>query len=92
MSYAMVPDIHFEIAGEVFEGNQLFHWGVARGVATSGRPIALPFSARYEFADGAMLGETLWYDLATFADQAGLPLEMLRTSAQSLVAESQAAS
>ena len=87
MSYAMVPDIAFEIEGEVVEGQQLFHWGVARGTATTGRPVALPFSARFEFADGAMIGETLWYDLATLADQTGLPIDMLRSTAHSLAAE-----
>ncbi len=87
MSYATVPDMRFEIEHEVVEGNQLFHSGTARGTATTGRSIALPFAARYEFADGAMLGETLWYDLATFAEQAGVTVEMLRDAARGLAAQ-----
>lgn len=95
--YAAFPDARFEIAGEVVEGAQLFHWGVMHATATgsffgqppTGRKVASPFAARFEFTDGAMLGETLWYDVATLCDQVGVPVAEVRKVAAQLAAQLQ---
>jgi hypothetical protein len=54
--------------------------------------VTLPFSARIEFQDGAMVGETLWYDLATLCEQVGVPVEPVRAVAAMLAAQIQGAS
>jgi len=89
-SYVNFPDQSFEIENEVVEGNVLMHsatlYGTARGpflgLPPTGRPVALPFVARIEFRDGAMAGETLWYDMLTLCEQAGYdPDDVRRASA-----------
>lgn len=95
--YAAFPDVHFEIEGEILEGRQLFHWGVMRGTATgsffglppTGRSVALPFAARFEFGEDAMLGETVWYDLATLCEQVGAPVAEVRSRTAELAAQLQ---
>ncbi len=97
-SYAAFPDARFEIETEVIEGRWLFHAGVMHATATgsffgqapTGRPVHLPFSARIEFADGAMVGETIWYDVATLCAQVGVPVEPVRDVASALGAQLQA--
>jgi predicted ester cyclase len=78
-SYVNFPDQSFEIESEVLDGHTLIHTAVLHatakgpflGLAPTGRRIALPFVARFEFRDGAMAGETLWYDMLTLCEQAG---------------------
>jgi predicted ester cyclase len=97
MSYLAFPDARFEIETEVVDGPWLFHAGTMHATATgsffgqppTGRPVQLPFSARIEFADGAMVGETLWYDLATLCEQVGVPIEPVRQSVAALAAQIQ---
>jgi predicted ester cyclase len=97
MSYVTFPDARFEIADEVVKGTVLFHSGVMHGTADgpflghppTGRRVALPFSARIEFAEGAMLGETLWYDLGTLCDQIGVPYDAARAASAQLAAQLQ---
>ncbi len=85
-SYSSFPDQTFEIKGEIVEGNILVHWAVLRGTCLgpfmglppTGRRIELPFVARIEFRDGAMAGETIWYDMLTLCDQIGHSPEAVR--------------
>ena len=94
-SYAAFPDARFEIETEVVDGRWLFHAGTMHATATgsffgqapTGRPVSLPFSARIEFQDGAMVGETIWYDLATLCEQVGVPVEPVRQSVAALAAQ-----
>lgn len=89
-SYASFPDQTFDIEGEVIEGDVLVHWATLRaavkgpffGLPPTGRRIALPFVARIAFADGAMAGETLWYDMLTLCDQAGFAPDAVRAAAE----------
>lgn len=82
MSYASVPDVAFEIDHELVDGERLVHWGRMTGTVTgeylgqapSGRRLNLPFVGTFEFRDGAMLGEQIFFDLATLCDQAGFDL------------------
>jgi predicted ester cyclase len=85
-SYLNFPDQTFEIEGEVLEGHTLMHWstlhatakGPFLGLRPTGRRIALPFVARIDFNDGAIAGETVWYDMLTLCDQAGYSPEAVR--------------
>ena len=96
-SYLAFPDARFEIETEVVGGRWLFHAGTMYATATgsffgqppTGRPVRLPFSARIEFQDGAMVGETLWYDLATLCDQVGVPIEVVQESVAAIAAQVQ---
>lgn len=90
MNYVSFPDQTFDIEGEVVEGDVLVHWATLRatvkgpflGLPPTGRRIALPFVARICFADGAMAGETLWYDMLTLCDQAGYAPEAVRAASE----------
>jgi hypothetical protein len=47
-----------------------------------GRSFAVPFANVTPFRDGLMLGESIYYDLATLCEQAGLPLDEVRAGAR----------
>jgi len=87
-SYLNFPDQTFEIEGEVIEGDTLVHWatlhatakGPFLGLPPTGKRIALPFVARIEFRDGAMAGETLWYDMLSLCEQAGYSPDAVRAA------------
>jgi steroid delta-isomerase-like uncharacterized protein len=91
---AAYPDSRFDIEGVIVEEPFLMHWGTLHGTVTgpflgqepTGRTIALPFVARFEFEDGKMKGEKIWFDLATLCDQAGLDLTRAREAAAELAA------
>jgi steroid delta-isomerase-like uncharacterized protein len=91
-SYAAMPDGAVAIDGEVVDETGLVHWGTLRahlsgpflGLPATGRSVQLPFMARYEVRDGRIRGETLFWDLATFCDQAGLPLAEIQAAARML--------
>ncbi|MBI3678726.1 MAG: ester cyclase [Proteobacteria bacterium] len=87
-SYVNFPDQTFDIEDEIVEGHMLVHWAVLHGTVKgpflglppTGKRIALPFVARIEFRDGAMLGETLWYDMLTLCEQAGYAPDAVRAA------------
>jgi steroid delta-isomerase-like uncharacterized protein len=87
-TYLNFPDQTFEIEGEVIEGDTLVHWstlhatakGPFLGLPPTGKRIALPFVARIEFRDGAMAGETLWYDMLSLCEQAGYSPDAVRAA------------
>jgi steroid delta-isomerase-like uncharacterized protein len=91
-SYAAMPDGAVAIDGEVVDETGLVHWGTLRahlsgpflGFRPTGRPLELPFMARYDVRDGHIRGETLFWDLATFCDQTGLPLSDVQAAARTL--------
>ena len=91
-SYAAMPDGAVAIEGEVVDESGLVHWGTLRahlsgpflGFPPTGRLVELPFMARYEVRDGHIRGETLFWDLATFCDQTGLPLVEIQAAARAL--------
>jgi hypothetical protein len=52
------------------------------GVPPSGRSFAVPFANVTPFRDGLMLGESIYFDLATLCEQAGVPLDEVRAGAK----------
>jgi carboxymethylenebutenolidase len=80
---AGIPDGTLDVEGEVFGDDVLVTWGTFRGTASgplfgvepTGRRIELPVVGRITFRDGLMEGEHLYYDVATLAAQAGIPIE-----------------
>ncbi len=91
-NYAAMPDVKFTIEGEVGNDTHLMHWATMRGTLDgpflgqdpTHRSVELPFVARYDFRDGKILGETLWFDLYTLCDQGGLDIEAVRATAAEL--------
>jgi SnoaL-like domain len=54
------------------------------GVAARGGPIDLPFTAVITFRDGLMAGEHIWFELASFCEQAGADISSVRHAANAL--------
>jgi hypothetical protein len=52
------------------------------GVPPSGRAFAVPFANVTPFRDGLMAGESIYFELATFCEQAALPLDKVRAGAK----------
>ena len=93
-NYAAMPDVRFDIEGEIVGDDGLMHWSTMRGTLDgpflgqepTSRSVELPFVARYEFRDGRILGETLWFDLYTLCEQGGLDIVAVRATAADLAA------
>ncbi len=83
MLFTALPDSDLEIEGEAYGDDVLVAWGTFRGTVqgefmglpATGRTLALPVVAVNTFKDGLMLGEHLYFDLATLAEQAGFALD-----------------
>ena len=88
--FAAFPDLTPEDIGEAFGDNVMVVWGTLRGtsrgqwmgVQPTGRSFVVPFSNVTPFRDGLMEGEAIYFDLATLCEQAGFPLEEVRTNAR----------
>ena len=78
-----VPDATFELinafVGEegVVEESILrgTHRGLLFGMPATGREIALPLTIVFPILNGEIMGERLYFDLATLARQLGVPLD-----------------
>lgn len=94
-----MPDVRFDIDGEIVDGGHLVHWGRMLGTVTgpylghepTGREVRLPFLARFEFGDGEILGEQLWFDAATLFEQAGLDRDVVLRHLRALAADDRVA-
>ena len=88
--FAAFPDLTPEDIGEAFGDNVMVVWGTLRGtsrgqwmgVQPTGRSFVVPFTNVTPFRDGLMEGEAIYFDLATLCEQAGFPLEEVRTNAR----------
>jgi hypothetical protein len=57
-------------------------WGDWLGVPPSGRSFAVPFTNVARFEGDLMAGESIYFDLATLCEQAGIPLDEIRAAAR----------
>jgi steroid delta-isomerase-like uncharacterized protein len=88
--FTAFPDLAPDDEGHAFGEDVLVVWGTLRGtsggdwvgVPPSGRPFAVPFANVTPFRDGLMAGESIYFDLATLCEQAGLPLDEVRAGAK----------
>ena len=86
--FTAFPDLQPTDEGFAFGDDVLVTWGHLRGtsggewlgVAPSGGSFSVPFTNVTTFADGRMAGETIYFDLATLCEQAGLPLDEIRAA------------
>ena len=58
------------------------------GVPPSGKSFAVPFTNVTVFKDGRMAGESIYFDVATLCEQAGLPLDRIRAAAKARASSS----
>jgi steroid delta-isomerase-like uncharacterized protein len=88
--FAAFPDLDPEDEGYAFGDDVMATWGTLRGtsrgewlgVPPSGRSFAVRFCNITPFREGLMAGETIYFDLATLCEQAGLPLDEIRAQAE----------
>jgi predicted ester cyclase len=88
--FTAFPDLTPDDRGVAFGDNVMASWGFLNGtsggdwlgVPPSGGSFAVPFTNIATFADGLMMGESIYFDLATLCEQANLPLDTLRRAAK----------
>jgi steroid delta-isomerase-like uncharacterized protein len=88
--FTAFPDLAPEDEGFAFGDDCLVTWGTLRGtsggewfgVPPSGGSFAVPFTNVTRFTDDRMQGESIYFDLATLCEQAGLPIDAIRGAAR----------
>jgi steroid delta-isomerase-like uncharacterized protein len=89
--FSAFPDLAPEDEGIAYHDDVVAVWGTLRGtsqgewlgVPPGGGAFAVPFANVVPFRHGLMAGETIYFDLATLCEQAGLPLDQVRAAAAS---------
>jgi steroid delta-isomerase-like uncharacterized protein len=88
--FTAFPDLAPDDEGYAFSENTLVSWGTLRGtsggdwlgIPPSGRSFAVRFVNVAPMRGDLMAGESIYFDLATLCEQAGLPLDELRAAAK----------
>lgn len=88
--FTAFPDLAPEDQGFAAGDDVLVSWGILRGtsrgdwlgVPPSGRSFAVQFTNVSTFKNEHMRGETIYFDLATLCEQAGLSLGVIRAAAR----------
>jgi steroid delta-isomerase-like uncharacterized protein len=84
------PDLDPDDQDMAFGDDVMVVWGFLRGtskgewlgVPPGGGSFAVPFTNVVPFKDGLMGGETIYFDLATLCEQAGLKVDEIRAAAK----------
>jgi steroid delta-isomerase-like uncharacterized protein len=87
--FTAFPDLAPDDEGAAFGDDVMVTWGHLAGtsggdwlgVPPTGRSFRVPFANVATFADGHMTGESIYFDLATLCDQAGIPIDAIRAAA-----------
>ncbi|MDO0909911.1 ester cyclase [Streptomyces sp. DT2A-34] len=87
--FTAFPDLAPQDEGIAFGDDVIAVWGTLRGtsrgdwlgVPPGGGAFEVPFANIVPFKEGLMAGETIYFDLATLCEQAGIPLDAVRTAA-----------
>jgi steroid delta-isomerase-like uncharacterized protein len=87
--FTAFPDLTPDDEGFAFGDDVLVSWGHLQGtslgdwvgVPPGGGAFRVPFTNVTTFADGHMRGESIYFDLATLCEQAGVPLDEIRAAA-----------
>ena len=93
--FTAFPDLDPDDQGQAFGDDVMVVWGALRGtsggewvgVPPSGGSFAVPFANVTPFRDGLILGESIYFDLVTLCEQAGLPLDEVRAGAKARAEE-----
>ncbi|MBX3023517.1 nuclear transport factor 2 family protein [bacterium] len=84
--FRVFPDYGVTVDEMTFAARAVACWGTARmtmrgdlpAVPASGRTASLPFVSTFAVADGLLVGERFFFDLATLCDQLGVSLVAVR--------------
>jgi len=87
--FTAFPDLSPQDEGIAVGDDVIAVWGTLHGtsrgewlgVPPGGGTFRVPFANIVPFKDGLMAGETIYFDLATLCEQAGIPLEAVRAAA-----------
>jgi steroid delta-isomerase-like uncharacterized protein len=87
--FTAFPDLTPDDEGTAYGDDVLVTWGHLRGtsggewfgVPPSGGTFSVPFTNVTTFSRDRMAGESVYFDLASLCEQAGLPLEDVRAGA-----------
>ena len=87
--FTAFPDLAPDDEGTAFGDHVMVTWGHLAGtsggewlaVPPTGRSFRVTFTNVTTFADGRMAGESIYFDLATLCEQAGIPLDAIRAAA-----------
>ena len=87
--FTAFPDLAPDDEGTAFGDHVMVTWGHLAGtsggdwlgVPPTGRSFRVPFTNVTTFVDGRMAGESIYFDLATLCEQAGIPLDAIRIAA-----------
>ena len=93
--FTAFPDLAPEDDGAAFGDEVMVTWGNLSGtsggdwlgVPPTGKSFRVPFTNITTFADGHMAGESIYFDLATLCEQAGIPLDAIRAAAAERAAQ-----
>ena len=88
--FTAFPDLAPDDLGMAFGDDAMASWGFLRGtsggdwlgVPPSGGSFEVPFTNVATFADELMLGESIYFDLATLCEQTGISLDAVRRAAK----------
>ena len=88
--FVAFPDLDPDDQGMAFGDDVIVVWGRLRGTSKGewlglppgGGSFSVPFANVAPFKDGRMAGETIYFDLATLCEQAGLSLDEVRAAAK----------
>ena len=88
--FTAFPDLSPDDLGFAFGDDAMVSWGFLRGtsggdwlgVPPSGGSFVVPFTNVAVFADDLMLGESIYFDVATLCEQTNLPLDAIRQAAK----------
>ena len=88
--FTTFPDLTPDDERYAFSDDTVVTWGTLRGtsggdwlgVPPSGGSFAVRFVNVAPVRDGLMAGESIYFDLATLCEQAGLPLDQVRAAAK----------
>jgi steroid delta-isomerase-like uncharacterized protein len=94
--FTAFPDLNPDDQGIAYGDDVIVAWGVLRGtndgdwlgVPPGGGSFAVPFANVAPFREGRMAGETIYFDLATLCEQAGLDVGEMRAAAKARAAAS----
>lgn len=90
--FTAFPDVTPDDQGMAIGENVIAVWGELRGtndgqwlgVPPGGGSFVVPFANVAPFKDGRMAGESIYFDLATLCEQAGLSVDEVRAAARAM--------
>ena len=92
--FTAFPDLSPDDQGMALGDDVIVVWGALRGtsggswlgIPAGGGSFVVPFANVAPFKDGLLAGESIYFDLATLCEQAGIGLDEIRAAAKARAA------